>query len=41
MVLAGWISAALGIGVPMAGLFRAPAVAGVDRRLGQLAGARK
>jgi acyl carrier protein len=41
MVLAGRISAALGIRVSMAELFRAPTVADMDRRLGQLAGARK
>jgi nonribosomal peptide synthetase DhbF len=41
MVLAGRISTALGIRVSMADLFKAPTVGDMDRRLGQLADARK
>jgi acyl carrier protein len=41
MVLAGRISAALGIRVSMADLFRAPTVGDMDRRLGELADGRK
>jgi len=41
MVLAGRISAALGIRVSMAELFKAPTAGDMDRRLGQLADARK
>ena len=41
MVLAGRISTAFGIRISMAELFRAPTVADMDRRLSQLAGARK
>jgi acyl carrier protein len=41
MLLAGRISSALGIRITMADLFRAPTVADMDRRLSQLAEARK
>jgi len=41
MVLAGRISTALGIRISMAELFRAPTVADMDRRLSELADARK
>jgi hypothetical protein len=41
MVLAGRISAALGVRLSMADLFRAPTAADIDRRLGAMADARK
>jgi Phosphopantetheine attachment site/AMP-binding enzyme C-terminal domain len=41
MVLAGHISAALELRVSMADLFKAPTVADLDRRLDEMAGARK
>ena len=41
MMLAGRISTALGTRISMADLFKAPTVADMDRRLGQLADARK
>jgi Phosphopantetheine attachment site len=41
MVLAGRISSALGVRVSMADLFRAPTAGDMDRRLDQLADARK
>lgn len=41
MVLAGHISSALGLRVSMADLFKAPTVADLDRRLDEMADARK
>jgi len=41
MVLAGRISAAFGVRVSMADLFKAPTVADLDRRLGQMPDTRK
>jgi acyl carrier protein len=41
MVLAGRISTALGIRVSMADLFKAPTAGEMDRRLSQMADARK
>ncbi|MGH3284678.1 MAG: phosphopantetheine-binding protein, partial [Streptosporangiaceae bacterium] len=41
MMLAGRISAALGIRLTMADLFKAPTVGDLDRRLDQIADARK
>ena len=41
MVLAGRINAALDVRISMADLFRAPTVADLDRRLGEMADTRK
>ena len=41
MLLAGRINADLGVRITMADLFKAPTVADLDRRLDQMAGARK
>ena len=40
LVLAGRISAAVGVRITMADLFKAPTVADLDRRLDQMAGPR-
>jgi hypothetical protein len=41
MLLAGRINADLDVRITMAGLFKAPTVADLDRRLDQMAGTRK
>jgi hypothetical protein len=41
MVLSGRINAALEVRITMADLFRAPTVAGLDRRLDEMADTRK